>query len=387
DKYAFIVEWYDIQAALIRRYILTYYNEDCAVELFDMKTRKMFLKRVRVKEICLNDLIIGNIINVMSRPMKIIDYADLRTKRHLGKRDERTMLLIKPDAYEKVGTMINDLYAAGYIIRRMKSFQLNTKQAADFYIDFLEESDYRSMFIYLASGPVIVMELIKENAFFDLCQLVGHLDPNVARTENPNSFRARFGIDKLKNAIHCPATGEKVRSEIDFFFATNNVMNTVTYKNSTCVVVKPHAIDDGQAGYIIECIQNLGYRISAYLMCTFDKVNAEEFYEVYKGVVPEYPKMVDELSRGLCLAMEVKLPDETLRTAEETTEPFQNCQQHMNFRDVVGPSDPELARKIRPNTLRAKFGMNKILNSIHCTDLPEDTVIELEYFFKIVDNK
>jgi nucleoside diphosphate kinase len=37
----------------------------------------------------------------------------------------------------------------------------------------------------------------------------------------------------------------------------------------------------------------------------------------------------------------------------------------------------ELARKLRPNTLRAKYGKTKVQNAVHCTDLPEDGLLEV----------
>jgi len=57
------------------------------------------------------------------------------------------------------------------------------------------------------------------------------------------------------------------------------------------------------------------------------------------------------------------------------------------FRDVCGPHDPEIAKTLRPNTLRARYGIDRIRNAIHCTDLPEDGVLEVEYFFNILQQK
>jgi len=45
----------------------------------------------------------------------------------------------------------------------------------------------------------------------------------------------------------------------------------------------------------------------------------------------------------------------------------------------------EVARKLRPNSIRALYGRTKAKNAIHCTDLPEDATLEVEYFFKILD--
>ena len=73
-----------------------------------------------------------------------------------------------------------------------------------------------------------------------------------------------------------------------------------------------------------------GFEISALLMCTLDKANAEEFLEVYKGVVQEYPLMVTELCSGPCIAMEIRAKD-----AVKT------------FREFVGPPDPVSTRQLR----------------------------------------
>jgi len=72
-------------------------------------------------------------------------------------------------------------------------------------------------------------------------------------------------------------------------------------------------------GKIIEC----GFEITALLMCTLDKANSEEFLEIYKGVVQEYPMMVTELSSGPCIALEIRAKDPV-----------------KTFREFVGPADP-----------------------------------------------
>lgn len=47
----------------------------------------------------------------------------------------------------------------------------------------------------------------------------------------------------------------------------------------------------------------------------------------------------------------------------------------------------DLARKVRPQTLRARHGLSKAQNAIHCTDLPEDAASEIEYFLRILDRR
>ena len=53
-------------------------------------------------------------------------------------------------------------------------------------------------------------------------------------------------------------------------------------------------------------ITEAGYEISGMEMFNLDRANAEEFLEIYKGVVTEYSQMVTELCSGPCLAIEVR---------------------------------------------------------------------------------
>jgi nucleoside-diphosphate kinase len=54
----------------------------------------------------------------------------------------------------------------------------------------------------------------------------------------------------------------------------------------------------GLIGPIIDSILDQGFLISAIDTVTLDKIAAEEFLEVYKGVVPEYSGMVDTITAG-----------------------------------------------------------------------------------------
>lgn len=81
--------------------------------------------------------------------------------------------------------------------------------------------------------------------------------------------------------------------------------------------------------------------------------------------------MVSELTSGPCIAMEIKKPGTDIVQA---------------FREFCGPSDAQMAQRLRPNSLRARFGVDRIKNAVHCTDLVEDGVLEVEYFFKILQD-
>lgn len=105
-------------------------------------------------------------------------------------------------------------------------------------------------------------------------------------------------------------------------------------------------------------------------MFYLDRPSAEEFFEVYKGVLPEFVPMVEHMITGPCIAMEVRQENVV-----------------KSLRELVGPHDPEIAKHLRPNTIRAKFGLDRVRNAVHCTDLPEDGVLECEYFFSILQDQ
>ena len=52
------------------------------------------------------------------------------------------------------------------------------------------------------------------------------------------------------------------------------------------------------------------------------------------------------------------------------------------FREFVGPLNPDLARNVRPKSLRALFGKNTTKNCCHCTDLTDDGDMECGYLFQ-----
>ena len=51
---------------------------------------------------------------------------------------------------------------------------------------------------------------------------------------------------------------------------------------------------------------------------------------------------------------------------------------------LCGPYVVEIAKEIRPDCLRARFGVSTSANAVHCTDVPEDAPLECEYFFKVL---
>merc|ERR1712106_648288 len=115
-----------------------------------------------------------------------------------------------------------------------------------------------------------------------------------------------------------------------------------------------------------------GFQIFALETFHLDFGKAEEFLEVYKGVLENYGDVVKQLCSGMCMALEIGVDNENVQDIVS------------KFREFCGPQDSEIAKLLRPTTLRARFGKNLSHNAIHCTDLPEDGPQEVEYFFRVL---
>ncbi|XP_054644670.1 nucleoside diphosphate kinase 7 [Dunckerocampus dactyliophorus] len=371
DRFAFLAEWYDPTACLLRRYQFFYYPNDNSVEMFDLKNQRTFLRRTKYGDIHAKDMFVGNRVNIFSRQLNLVDYADRYTATKLGSKKERTLALIKPDGVPKIGDILEMAIAANLMVTNAKMTHLTWSQAADFYVEHQSKLFFNSLVQLVSSAPVVALELMGDEAVSVWRKLLGPSDPEVARREAPQSIRAQFGTDSGKDVAHGSDSLAAAARELEFFFPTaicHGPPNTAIYLDCTCCIIKPHAVAEGLTGKILNSIAAAGYHISALEMFNVDRANAEEFYEVYKGVVIEYVDMVTELSLGPCMVLEIHGTDVA-----------------KTFREFCGPADPEIARHLRPTTLRALYGTDKVKNAVHCTDLPEDAVLEVQYFFKILD--
>merc|ERR1719160_1103104 len=282
----------------------------------------MFLKRAAFGHIQSEDLYLGAILNVYSRQVKIVEYGDVFTRNELEGKKSRTLALVKPDAYPHLGKIIKEIYKMNFIISQMRMVKMTKADAEEFFAAEKGQPYFADLVAHMTSDVVTALEVVGDSAIHAWQARIGATEETAG---NPHTLRAQYGADK-----------------------------DVT-----------HAIKD--TGDIIDRILSEGFEISAFQMQALSTVAAEEFLEVYKGVLPEYHDIVEQMCAGPVVAMEIRQEN-----AVET------------FRKLVGPHDPEIARHLRPDTLRGQFGVDRVQNTLHCSDLPEDGLLECEYFFKML---
>jgi len=161
----------------------------------------------------------------------------------------------------------------------------------------------------MQSDVVTGMELVSENAISNFRECMGPKQTSSsiqeAKQMAPRSLRALFGTDGMRNAIHGSGSASEFNSEKAMFFSPA-FAPTAAFNNCTCAIIKPHIIHEGLAGHVIDMILQEGFEISSMEMFTLDRPTAEEFFEVYKGVLPEFVGMIEHMTSGPCIVMEVR---------------------------------------------------------------------------------
>jgi nucleoside-diphosphate kinase len=265
EKYCFAVEWFDVQADLVRRYSLTFYPRDNSIDMYDLKSKRSFLKRSEYPEISLQTLYVGAIVTVHARQLKVISYADSYTKDKLESRKGRTLALVKPDAYNHLGSVISTAQAVGFVIARLKMVRMTSEQASAFCGGLASNAggtdEDREHFM---ADVVVVMELVGENAVAKWKQVMGPSSAKQAQREAPKSLRGQLATDDVRNAVHGSEDELAAEREIEFFFGKQDWVTTAVGHNCTLCVVRPHAFF--AAGEIVSSILQAGFEISAMVV-------------------------------------------------------------------------------------------------------------------------
>ena len=130
---------------------------------------------------------------------------------------EQTLSIIKPDAVERnLENEIKEMFKnKGFLILKEKKIQIEKSEAEKFYKVHQTKPFYDDLCTYLASGPIVVMVLEKNNAVLGNRELMGATNPKDAEE---GTIRKTYGISIDKNSVHGSDSVENAKIEIDFFF-------------------------------------------------------------------------------------------------------------------------------------------------------------------------
>lgn len=135
---------------------------------------------------------------------------------------ERTLSIIKPDAVGKnhIGEIIARFEKAGLKVVAAKMKHLSMKDAEGFYAVHQGRPFFKDLVSFMITGPVLIMVLEGENAVLKNRDIMGATDPKKAA---PGTIRADFAKTIDENAVHGSDSVENARTEIAYFFKSDEV--------------------------------------------------------------------------------------------------------------------------------------------------------------------
>jgi nucleoside-diphosphate kinase len=128
-----------------------------------------------------------------------------------------TIAVIKPEAVDGkfVGNIIDIIENSRLEIVKMKMTHMTPDTARKFYAAHKGRPYYEPYVKHMASGPIIVMELVGEDAVEDWRNLMGATDPEKAAM---GTIRKAFGTAVNRNVVHGSDSEEAAEIERAFFW-------------------------------------------------------------------------------------------------------------------------------------------------------------------------
>ena len=333
---AYTVEYWDENSQLTRSYRLNSYS-DGTLELLDLKTKRMYLKRIFYPEVPRERLFVGSVVTVYGRALEVVAAADLGTSLYVEHETSTASCVCRVvDADGRaLAAVVATLESEFTALRELKTVALDELPAAT--LDALG-----------AFGPGDAALAISVYA--------------KGRTDAAARLASALASVDFVAATHAgtkapPGVANAAQRELE---STSSRRADVTL-----CVLKPHVLADRKAGKLLHAIADAGFELAGLALVSLDTKMVLEFFGAYKGILARYEDVAHHMVEGPCLALMIRSPV-------------------ADFRDLAGPSDVQLAKALRPKSIRANFGESNVKNAIHCTDLDDDGELECNYFFTIL---
>jgi nucleoside-diphosphate kinase len=324
----------------------------------------VFLRRVAIPK-SLHPLIrVGSRVTINARRMEILDTADVYTKESVDSSDfVKSLVIVPPKSYMTAGFIIGSICRiASARITRIRMLKMDRRHVSDLLEDTNPSEDD---FEFLIADVVTVIEF-EHSTETEIQRYLGIVENEKNARVGP-FFRGKLMSESHSSTILASEFPRSPEKPMDFLFdnKTNCIAQTAIMNFCALVIVKPHAFQD-YVGPIVQLLLDSGFEISSMETRFLDLPFVERFLEGYAQALScsVLHETCLELSSSTCLVLQVR---------SENVVP--------KLRELCGPMDPEIARVIAPNTIRARFGIDKIRNAVYCTDMEEDGIRDCKLMF------
>ncbi|POI28156.1 hypothetical protein CIB84_008094 [Bambusicola thoracicus] len=286
---------------------------------------------------------------------------------------EKTLALIRPCVLrERRNSIMQSIKDDGFEVAMQKEITLSEEQAREFYKEHENEDYFPALLEQMTSGPTLVLALTRKNAIQHWRDLLGPKTIEEAK-KVPNSLRAKYAIDNISiNQLHGSSSLNDAQKELEFFFPQEH----------TLALIKPDAAKNHKASYfkqervnslvivldeIMQKVKDAGFTISKVKEEALTREMATQFYKDHEGK-PFFEELVSCMTEGPSVIM--------VLTKENAVQ---------EWRKLMGPTDPEVAKESFPESIRAQFAQNTLSNAVHGSSNREHALESIEYVFGEID--
>src|SRR5829696_4958115 len=130
---------------------------------------------------------------------------------------DRTLILVKPDAFERglTGEIIARFERKGLRIVALKHMTVARDLAEEHYAEHGEKPFFGDLVEFITGGPLVAMVLEGYEAVKAARQVIGSTNPLEAA---PGSIRGDFALEVGKNMVHGSDSNESAEREANLFF-------------------------------------------------------------------------------------------------------------------------------------------------------------------------
>ncbi|XP_058581411.1 thioredoxin domain-containing protein 3 isoform X5 [Neofelis nebulosa] len=309
-----------------------------------------YLERQHISQLCDIEEGIANV-------NKFIDmfFPDFKSMKNL--KLEKILALLRPDLFqEKKENVLGIIYDEGFKILMQRSIVLSEEEAQTLCKEYENEDYFENLIKKMTSGPSLALVLLRDNCLQHWKELIGPSSVEKAKTSVPESLCVQFAMEGLPiNQLYGSDSLETAEKEIQYFFPPQQ----------TLALIKPHVTQE-QREEILKYIKEVGFEITQMKEMLLNEEAADKIYSKIK-TKDFYKDVLEVLSEGPSLVM--------ILTKWNAVS---------DWRRLMGPVDPDEAKLLSPDSIRAQFGTSVLKNAVHGSSNIQEAMETIDQMFEVL---
>ncbi|XP_040328918.1 thioredoxin domain-containing protein 3 [Herpailurus yagouaroundi] len=309
-----------------------------------------YLERQHISQLC-------DIEDGIANVNKFIDmfFPDFKSMKNL--KLEKILALLRPDlVQEKKENVLGIIHDEGFKILMQRPIVLSEEEAQTLCKEYENEDYFENLIKKMTSGPSLALVLLRDNCLQHWKELIGPSSVEKAKTSLPESLCVQFAVEGLPiNQLYGSDSLETAEKEIQYFFPPQQ----------TLALIKPHVTQE-QREEILKYIKEAGFEITQMKEMLLNEEAADKMYSKIKRK-DFYKDVLEVLSEGLSLVM--------ILTKWNAVS---------DWRRLMGPVDPDEAKLLSPDSIRAQFGTSVLKNAVHGSSNIHEAMETINQMFEVL---